>query len=723
MSDENIHDNPDLTPEGQPPRKASSSKEDALRAMMESYYIEYASYCVKDRAIPDVDDGLKPVHRRILHTLEQMDNGMMHMVANVYGSTMKYHPHGDASIEAALVVLANKDYYIDRQGNFGNIVTGDPAAAGRYIECRLSKFASEVLFYPQITRYVPSYDGRNQEPVVLPAKVPSLLMLGADGIAVGMATHIMPHNFCELIQAEIDLLHGKSVQVLPDFQTGGLMDASEYDDGRGRILVRARIEAEGDKKIVIKEVPAYTTTDALMESIEDASRKGKVKIAGIVDLTADQVNIEITLPRNVYAEETIQALYAYTKCQQSVKSMLLVIRDNVPVEMTVSEVLERNVAKLREYLRRELELRLDAINGAIHGKTLERLFIENRIYKAIEKCPSLEKIFQAVRSGLEKFRAELLYDITDDDIGRLLAIPIRRISLYDIDKNLAEIAALQQERTQVEYDLAHQVEYATAFLRRLLEKYGSRFPRRTEIASFAAIDRREIARRDVKVYQDRIGGFIGTAVKPSNKNDAPLLCTEFERLLCLRTDGSCVVIPISGKTFIGQTKYVFIYDPEQVFSIIYHDKKEGTWYAKRFRIGQHILEKEYHVIPENCVIDHLYTNSGVVVSLELEPNRRRSYNAIKVDFDTIEMRSREARGFKLTHYPVVGMTVLCKGSAAAENTPVASPPAAPDAPDAPDAPPSAPDAPAPPPSAEPDATSPPHKSIYPPRQDDLPFFL
>lgn len=643
------------------PAPQTPSREDALRAMMESYYIEYASYCVKERAIPDVDDGLKPVQRRILHTLEQMNNGMMHKVANVYGSTMKYHPHGDASIEDALVVLANKDYYIDRQGNFGNIVTGDPAAAGRYIECRLSKFAAEVLFNPEITEYVPSYDGRNMEPVVLPAKVPSLLMLGSDGIAVGMATRIMPHNFCELIQAEIDILQGREVRVLPDFQTGGLMDASEYDDGRGSILVRARIEAEGDKKIVIREVPAYTTTDALMESIEAAARKGKVKIAGLVDLTANEVNIEITLPRNVYAEETIKALYAYTDCQKSIKSMLLVIRDNIPVEMTVTEVLQRNVAKLRDHLRRELELKANVIRRAINARTLERIFIENRLYKVIEKCPTLEKIFTTVRGGLEKFRSELLFDISDDDIRTLLAIPIRRISLYDMDKNRGEIGEFQKQLAEVEYNLAHQVDFAVSFLRSILDKYGARYPRRTRITSFSAVDRKEIARRDVKVYQDKVAGFIGTAVKASNKNDTPLVCTEFERLFCLRTDGSCVVIPIAPKSFIGQTKYVFIYNSEQVYSIIYHDRKEGTWYAKRFSIGQYILEKEYRVIPEGCVIDHLYLNSGVVLSLELEANRRRSYNAIKVEFDNIEKRSRDARGFKLTHYPVTGITVLNKG--------------------------------------------------------------
>lgn len=639
--------------------------EDALRSMMQQYFLDWASYVVKDRAIPDVDDGLKPVQRRILYTLSTMDDGRFHKVTEVQGQTMKYHPHGDASIKDALVVLANKGYFIDRQGNFGNIIDGSPAAAGRYIECRLGKFAREVLFNNAITQFVDSYDGRGKEPVTLPAKVPALLMMGTDGIAVGMATHIFPHNFGELLEAEIAILEKRPFQVLPDFQTGGLMDASEYDDGRGLIRVRAKIEADGDKHVVIRELPAETTTERLIASIENAARKGKLKIASITDLTSDEVNIEIALNRGVYAEETIQALYAYTDCQKTIRSNLLVIKDNLPAEMSVGEVLHRNVEKLREQLDQELKLKQNAELEQLQRLSLERIFIENRVYKAIEKCATMPKIISAVHKGLAPFRDQLVRDITDEDVNHLLQIPIRRISLFDLNKNQEDIESVKKALKQTKYDLAHQVEYAIAFLRRILEEYGAQYPRRTAIASFSDVDRKEIALRNVKVYHDRVNYFIGTSVKSSSKDAEPLVCTEFDRLMALRTDGTCMVIPIEAKTYIGQTKYVFVYDKDQVFSILYHDKRTGTWYAKRFQVGNYILKKEYHVIPDGCVIDALYTNAGVVASLELPVSRRRAQSAIEVDFDSFPLRGREARGFKVTSYPVLKITLVKRGGAAA----------------------------------------------------------
>ncbi len=670
MTDEQNQDN--ILPEEPEPTTTENRGEDALRSMMQRNFIEYASYVIRDRAIPDVDDGLKPVQRRIMHTLHTMDDGRFQKVANTVGAAMKFHPHGDASIKDALVVLANKGYFIDRQGNFGNIITGDSAAAGRYIECRVAKFAKEVLFNPAITDYVDSYDGRSQEPVVLPSKVPSLLMLGSDGIAVGMATQIFPHNFTELLQAEISILKNEPFQVLPDFPTGGLMDASEYDDGRGSIRVRARIEADGDKKVVIREIPAYSTTESLIASIENAAKRGKLKISGITDLTAKDVCIEIALSRGIYAEETIRELYAYTDCQKTIKSMLLVICDNIPVEMTVSDILRRNVAKLRSYLERELQLKLEAELNTLQARTLERIFIEERLYKRIEKCTSLPKIHDAVRDGLEPFRSELHRDVSEEDITKLLAIPIRRISLFDLSKNQQEIDALKKEIEQTRYDLDHQVEFAIAFIQNLLDKYGDLYPRKTEITSVTSVDRKVIARRDIKVWHDKVNYFIGTAVKPSNKADAPLICTEFDRLMLLKTDGTCTITAITDKTYIGQTKYAFIYDKDRVFSIVYHEKKGGTWYAKRFQVGQFILDKEYHVVPEGCVIDCLYTNSGVVLSLDLPVNRRRSFNSVTVDFDSFPLRGREARGFKLTHYPVIDIKVVNKGTDGATPAPEAT---------------------------------------------------
>ncbi len=663
-----------------------SATDDALRELMQRNYMEWASYVVRDRAIPALEDGLKPVQRRILHTLFTMDDGRMHKVNNVVGAVMPFHPHGDASIYEALIVLANKgvvkdgttSFFIDRGGSYGNIIIGAPAAAGRYIECRLSKFGREVLFNPEITDYVPTYDGRAQEPVRLPAKVPVLLMLGSTGIAAGMAPHIFPHNFAELLQAEIAILKGEPFQVLPDYITGGLMDASEYDDGRGFIQVRARLENENDKKIVITEVPAETTTEALIASIENAARNGKIKISGITDLTSETARIEISLPRGVYAEETIQGLYAYTRCEQKLYSSLLVIDGRLPVEMSVSDVLRANVKKLQEYLRRELELALFHQTELLHTRTLERIFIEERIYKRIEKAPTMEKIVATVRAGLKPFRAELQRDVSDEDIQHLLAIPIRRISLFDIQKNQQELDRIRGEIEKYKGLLAHQVEYAIDYLQGLYDRYGALYPRRTEITSFTAVDRREIARRDLKVWHDRVGGFIGTRVKPSNKNDSALECTEFDRLLVLRTDGTCVVMAVEEKSYVGQAKYVFLYNKDQVFSVLYHDKKAGTWYAKRFQIESYILGKEYHVAPEGCQIDALYTEP-TAVELELPVNRRRSFNSIKVDFERLPLRSREARGFKLTSLQVLGFKTIDRSEVPPDDPPEAeaAPPAPP----------------------------------------------
>ena len=642
------------------------SGSDSLHGLIDYHFLEYSSYVIKERAIPDVDDGLKPVQRRIMHTLSLIDDGRMHKVANVVGATMQFHPHGDQSIGDALVVLANKEYYIDKQGNFGDIVTGTDAAAGRYIECRLSTLAKETLFNKDITEFVDSYDGRNQEPVRLPAKVPSLLMLGSDGIAVGMSTHIFSHNFRELLEAQIAILEGREFTIYPDFLQGGLMDVSEYDDGRGRICLRARLEADGDKKVVIKEIPATTTTISLLDSIEAAIKRGKLKISDIHNYTAGTVNIELVLPRGVYASEVIQQLYAYTDCQKYLKSDILVIADGHPQMMTVSEILRRNTDKLKSILKAELEIDLKRLEDRFHDRSLLRIFLENRLYKRIENCQSVEKIFAETRKGLEKFRDELRRDITDDDIEKLLQIPIRRISRFDIDRLKEELDSILKDMDQVHYHLEHLVEYAIAYIRNLLDKYGAAHARNTQIVSFNAVDRRAIARRDLKVYHDRINCFVGTAVKPSNKADSPLLCTEFDRLMLLRTDGTCKVIAVSDKEYVGQTKYVFVVDKDQVFSMLYRDKKEGTWYCKRFQLGQFILNREYNTIPEGCQIENLYTNTGVVIQLNLVANNRRSYNSVTVDFDSFPLRSREARGFKLTHYPVTDIEIVNKGVSKAE---------------------------------------------------------
>ncbi|MBQ7176635.1 MAG: DNA topoisomerase IV subunit A, partial [Victivallales bacterium] len=557
---------------------------------------------------------------------------------------------------------ANKEFFIDRQGNFGDIITGLSAAAPRYIECRLTQLAKETLFNPDITEFVETYDGRSKEPVRLPAKVPSLLMLGSDGIAVGMSTHIFPHNFKELLEAEIKSLRDEPFQVLPDFLQGGLMDASDYDDGRGKIRVRARIEPDGDKKLIIREVPPNTTTEMLIASIEKAAKRGKVKLAGINDYTSENVCIEISLQRGIYAEETLKELYAYTDCEKEISSDLLVIKDNVPTMMTVSEVVKRNADKLREYLGRELQLEHDRLLEKILEKTLAQIFVENRIYKRIEKCQSVEAIFAETRKGLEPYRNLIHRDITDDDIEKLLQIPIRRISAFDIAKNEQEIAGLREKLKECKANLARLTDFTIDYIQKLIEKYGDLFPRRTEITGITTVNAREVARRDVKVFFDKQGHFVGTAVKPSSKDAAPLVLTEFDKIMLLRGDGTLKVMDIPEKEYVGQTKYLLPADKEQVYSILYRHRQDGTWFAKRFKVGQYMLGKEYHIIQENCLIDRLYTNSGVVLELEIKSAHRRMTKTIKVDFDSLPMRSREAKGFKLTSYEVVNIVVVNKGS-------------------------------------------------------------
>ncbi|MBT3377777.1 MAG: DNA topoisomerase IV subunit A [Lentisphaerae bacterium] len=635
--------------------------EDALQELMASNYIQYASYVIKERAIPDVNDGLKPVQRRILHALHGMDDGRFHKVANVIGQTMQYHPHGDASIGSALVVLANKDYFIDKQGNFGNIYTGDQASAARYIECRLSPLAREVLFNPEITDFVDSYDGRKQEPVTLPAKVPSLLMMGADGIAVGMTTRVLPHNFCELLEAQIAILRNQPFTLYPDFLTGGTMDVGEYDDGRGKVLLRARIEKTSDKTLVIREIPATTTTESLMNSIEEAAKKGKIKVASINDYTAERVEIEITLPRGVYAKEALQQLYAYTNCEVSVNSNLVVIHENRPVIMAVSEVLRHNTQKLMDDLRRELELLLGKLQDRFHDRTLAQIFIENRIYKRIEECETYKLVLAEVRRGLEKFRHLLRRDITDEDIERLLQLQIRRISRFDINKNREELENILKGIAETESHLAHLKRFTINYIKALLKKYGESYPRRTEITDLETIDVRSVALQNIKVGHDRVGQFVGTDVRNSNKGEAPLVCSEFDRLVVLRGNGSFQVIPIPDKLYVGPSKFLLKADKEQVYSMIYREKKKGRYYAKRFRIDRYIMERDYTTIPKGCVVEAFYTNYGVVTRCEYKPNKRLKADHADVDFDTVEIRSTGARGFKIADHPVKSFTQLKRG--------------------------------------------------------------
>ena len=618
-----------------------------LNRMMTGNFMDYASYVIKDRAIPDIDDGLKPVQRRILHTLFKANDGKYHKVANIVGDCMKYHPHGDSSIYGALVNIANKEYFIDKQGNFGNILTGDNASAARYIECRLTPLALEVMFNPETTEFVDSYDGRNLEPLCLPAKVPSLLMSGTEGIAVGMATKIMPHNFSELLNAQIKILRGQRFEILPDFLSGGIMDSTNYNFGNGKLTVRAKIETLNHKTLVIKEVPPGTTTESLMHSIEEAAKSGKIKISSIQDYTAESVEIEINLSRGVHADWALNALYAYTQCEVSLSPNITVIKNNRPVEVHVGEILYHNTQKLVDILRWELINERNKLNEKYHDRTLERIFIEERIYKAIETCTSQAEVFTAVRDGLAPFLDQLRREITDEDIERLLRIPIRRISLFDISKNNKELEEILKSLEEVEYNLRHIKTYSINFIKNLLKKYGKLYPRRTEISKIEKVDVKEIAVANVKLGYDKVTGYIGTQVKGNHIN-----CTEFDRVIILAKDGKYKVTSITDKLFVGRFTEIFIVDKEQIYSVIYTDKKSNISYHKRCKIAKFILDKDYTLFPKGCKLEMIETNYGVVLECELEDTSRSKGVKAELPFNDVPVRGASAKGFKTASRPI-----------------------------------------------------------------------
>jgi topoisomerase IV subunit A len=620
-----------------------------LRQMMEQNFIEYASYVIKERAIPDVDDGLKPVQRRILWSLYRMHDGKFHKVANLIGHTMQYHPHGDASIGGALVVLANKEYFFQKQGNFGNIFTGDVASAARYIETRLSPLGLEVLFNNDITEFIDSYDGRNQEPVVLPVKIPSLLMLGTEGIAVGMSTKILSHNFNELLEAQIAVLENRDFEIYPDFLQGGAMDVSEYEAGNGKVKLRAKIDRDG-RKLIIREVPATTTTESLIASIERAVEKNKIKVAAINDYTAETVEIEITPTRGQDPAKMLKALYTYTDCSVSVSCNMMVICDGFPVQMNVNSVIKRNTEKLLYYLQRELEIELSRLEELFHSKTLAQIFIEKRIYKKIEECDSFEKVMAAVYKGLKPFRDKLKRDVNDEDIQKLLAIAIRRISLFDIMKNQKELDDILKDIDKVNKNLKRLNKYAIDYLKDLLKKYGEMFPRRTEIDEFKKIDRSAVALNNIKVGWDRKNGYIGTNVK----SDDIVTCNEFDHLLCIERKGDYKVINTPDKAFVGRLYDFRKFDGKLEFGIIYKEQKTGKHYAKRTVIDKFIVDKTYRLCPKNCRLEILTPRSDSIYTIIEET--RRGPKTVELNFKKYPTRSAKARGLLIGSKPVSKIT-------------------------------------------------------------------
>jgi topoisomerase-4 subunit A len=569
-----------------------------LHRRVDRGFLDYASYVIRDRAIPNLSDGLKPVQRRILWALHDMDDGRFIKVANVVGHAMKFHPHGDASIGEALIGLANKRYLIEGQGNFGNIFTGDIAAAPRYIECRLTELARTGLFNDETTDFVPTYDGRGREPITLPSKLPLLLMLGTEGIAVGMASRILPHNFPELLQAQIAILKKQPFKLLPDFQTGGLMDAREYRDGAGQVTVRAKIKIKDDSTVLIKEIPPTTTTESLTASIEDASRKGKIKVKSINDFTSEEVEIEVRAPSGVSAEQMADALYAFTDCEVTIASRIVVIKDNRPVEMTVSEVLRENTAQLAATLKRELELKEKQLRLELHHKTLVRIFIEQRIYKKIEQARTNEAVTQAVLEGFKPFRRQLRRDLAAEDIDMLLGVRIRRISRFDMNQHHQEMDRVKADLEETAKQLRNVTKYAIHHLEGLLDRHGPVYPRLTKSSRYDEVDAREVAFKAFKVAYDRESGYIGYKVSGEEFKSE---CTKFDKLLLVFRDGHYKVTDLPEKMFVGpDLVYSAAPERERVMTLAYTNR-DASW-LKRFTFGGTILNKEYFCIPPKSKI-------------------------------------------------------------------------------------------------------------------------
>jgi topoisomerase-4 subunit A len=617
--------------------------EDPLKDLINENFIQYASYVIRDRAIPQLEDGLKPVQRRILHALYEKDDGRFNKVANIVGHCMQYHPHGDASIEDALVNLVNRSYLIEGQGNFGNILTGDPAAASRYIECRLTDLARNELFNAKLTEYVPSYDGRNQEPVILPSKLPLILMLGSEGIAVGLSTRILPHNFVELIKAQIAILQNKKFRVLPDFPQGGLMDASEYDIGNGRVKVRAKIEKRDQNRLVIREIPFSTTTESVINSIEDGAKKKKLKIRSISDFTAAAVEIVVQLSPGEDPDKAIAALYHFSQCEVVLHSNLVVIQGDRPVQLDVEQVLRTNTEQLVNLLKRELEIRRDELTEELHRKTLVQLFIEHRIYKRIEDCETYDDVQQTVLRGLKALRVELTREITIDDVEMLLGLQIKRISKFDLQKNEDDKLKIVDELKEVGKNLRQLTSHVIGYLEGLLERYGKQYKRRTQLTTTEEIDVRELTAHELAIVYDRERGFLGSEVK----GDAVFRCSPLDRLLVVWENGRYQMIPPPDKLFVDKdVNYFNVYDREKVFTIVYSTPKAS--FIKRFAFGGAIMNRDYFCVPEGAKVKLMTDRPVTEVRLKY-----RHVKGARIDEQTfaakdIQVHGPKARGIQVT---------------------------------------------------------------------------
>ncbi|WP_319757307.1 DNA topoisomerase IV subunit A [uncultured Sphaerochaeta sp.] len=620
-------------------------------AIFKENFLEYASYVIKERAIPDLVDGFKPVQRRIIHTLFEMDDGKFHKVANVVGWAMRYHPHGDSSIYEALVNLANCDLFIERQGNYGNILTGDRAAAARYIECRLLPFAKKVLYNPELTEFVESYDGRNKEPIAFPAKIPVVLIQGVSGIAVGMSTYILPHNPIEVFDGMAASLRGESYELYPDFPGGGIVDVDDYNDGRGSVSIRAKLNTKDPKRIIIEELPYGTTSEMMIRSVEDAAKKGKLKISSITDYTAEKVNIEISLARNTYSKEIVDALYAYTACETKLSVNPLVIRDNTPTIMGVHEILDFHAHHLVDVLEAELKLEKGHLLDKLHYRTLERIFIEERIYKRIEQKKSAEDVNKAVVSGFKPFTEELLRPLDGEDVERLLKIPIRRISLFDIEKNHQEIESINDQLTDIEKKLADLTGYALSFIAELKELMSDEeHKRKSTIKKFDMVDVKEVAERNLPLRYDAAAGYLGYDVK---KGNTLFEVSPFDRILVIRKDGNYQVIDAPEKEFVGKGMlYCGLADKDElakiVFTVIYQEKTYKYLFIKRCQITSYQLKKLYPLVPEgNFKIVKLSTFENAEMNLTYKKKPGLRILEEKFYFSDYKPKGVKANGVRL----------------------------------------------------------------------------
>jgi topoisomerase-4 subunit A len=623
-----------------------------LPGLYENWFLDYASYVILERAVPYINDGLKPVQRRILHAMKRLDDGRYNKVANIIGFTMQYHPHGDASIGDALVAMGQKDLLIDTQGNWGNTYTGDRAAAPRYIEARLSKFALEVVFNPKTTQWKLSYDGRNKEPIHLPVKFPLVLAQGAEGIAVGLSSKILPHNFNELIDASIAHLNNQPFEILPDFPTGGMADCSRYNDGKqgGKVRVRAKISKLDKKTLIITELPFGKTTTSLIESILAANDKGKIKIKKIDDNTAENVEILVHLPTGVSPDQSIDGLYAFTDCEVSISPNCCVIENNKPRFMSVSEVLETTARHTVELLRLELQIRGYELEEDWHHSSLEKIFIEKRIYNHIENCETWESIIETIDKGLEPFKKLLRREVTREDIVRLTEIKIKRISKYDSFKADQHIKSVEEEIKKIDYHLAHIIEYAIDYYKGIKEKYGKGKERKTELRGFDVIEATKVVAANEKLYVNRKEGFIGTALK---KDEFVGECSDIDDVIVFLRDGRYLVTKVSDKAFVGKDIiYAGIFkknDDRTIYNVIYEDGKNGPAMIKRFAVPGVTRDKEYHVTKGTPGSRVLYITANPngeaeTVRITLKPKPRLRKPQFEVDFSDIAIKGRGSQG-------------------------------------------------------------------------------